>query len=335
MPPQKMNKTQSTIYDIARLAGVSPSTVSRALNKPGRISAKTEARIREVAEALGYRLNPLARALPTGRTRTIALILSDITNPVYFDLVRGAERVAASNGYILILAESQESAELETETAQRLMPSVDGLILAAPRLGNSDITELAERKPIVTVNRKVRGVTGVVPDVRPGISAALAHLAALGHTRIVYLAGPKTSWMNRLRERTIVDEARPLGIDVSHVGPTSPTIDGGAGAFESVRSAVGATAVVAYNDLMAIGLLKAARAAGVAVPRDLSVIGFDDIFGADFASPPLTTIRTPLSEIGEKSVTKLIAEVQGDPAEGNGVLATDFVVRESTAARAK
>lgn len=335
MPPKKINKTQSTIYDVARLAGVSPSTVSRALNKPGRISAKTEERIREVAEALGYRLNPLARALPTGRTQTIALILSDITNPVYFELVRGAERVAASNGYILILAESQESADLESETAQRLMTSVDGLILGAPRLGNSDITKLAERKPIVTVNRKVRGVTGVVADVRPGISAALAHLAELGHTRIVYLAGPTTSWMNRLRERTIVDEARSRGIDVSHVGSTSPTIDGGAAAFEVVRATADATAVVAYNDLMAIGLLKAARAAGVDVPRDLSVIGFDDIFGADFASPPLTTIRTPLSAIGEQSVVELIAKVQGHAAEGNGVLTTELVVRESTAARAK
>lgn len=331
----KKSKTQSTIYDVARLAGVSPSTVSRALNKPGRISAATEKRIREVAEVVGYRLNPLARALPTGRTRTIALILSDITNPVYFDLVRGAERVAAAHGYILILAESQESAEVESETVQRLMPSVDGVILGAARLPDAEITTLAEWKAIVTVNRKVRGVPGVVAGIRPGIASALDHLVDLGHTEIAYLAGPSTSWMNRARERTIADEAGIREIKVVGIGPVAPTIAGGAGAFPLVRGADRATAVVAYNDLMAIGLLQACRAESVLVPGDLSIVGFDDIFGADFASPPLSTVRTPLAAVGERAVLELVSQVEGDPVGGDGVPPTELVVRESTGLAAR
>jgi LacI family transcriptional regulator len=123
--PSRVNvrRPPATIYDVAKATGVSPSTVSRALNKPGRLKAATEQRIRDAAQELGYRINPMARALPTGKTGTLALLVSDITNPVYFDLVRGAERVATANGLTLIFAESQESPELEFATAQRLQTS--------------------------------------------------------------------------------------------------------------------------------------------------------------------------------------------------------------------
>ncbi|MCZ2840150.1 LacI family DNA-binding transcriptional regulator [Modestobacter sp. VKM Ac-2985] len=319
-----------TIYDVARLSGVSPSTVSRALNNPGRLSADTEKRIREVADAVGYRLNPMARALPTGRTHTVGLILSDITNPVYFDLVRGVERVAAGRGYILILAESQESADLENETAQRLLASVDGLVLVATRLDNADIRALAERKPLFVVNRKVRGIPGVVPDVVPGIRAALDHLAEQGHRSIAYLAGPSGSWMSRLRGRTLAAAAGERGMTIVEIGPGEPTLQGGQAALQSIRDS-GATAVLAYNDLMATGLLKACRDGGVRVPEELSVIGFDDIFGSDFTSPPLTTIRTPLGLVGDEAARRLIAAVEKGEEGRRTPLATEFVLRGSTA----
>src|SRR6478609_4383204 len=144
-----IRKPPATIYDVAKATGVSPSTVSRALNKPGRLKEATERRIRDAAEQLGYRINPMARALPTGKTGTIALLVSDITNPVYFDVVRGAERVASENGLTLVFAESQESPELELATAQRLQTSVDGLFLVASRLDDERIVELAAAKPLV------------------------------------------------------------------------------------------------------------------------------------------------------------------------------------------
>lgn len=324
------SRTSATIYDVARLSGVSPSTVSRALNKPGRLNEATERRIREVADAVGYRLNPMARALPTGRMQMIALILSDITNPVFFELVRGAERAAASSGYILILAESQESADLEHQTAQRLLGSVDGLVLVSARLENAAIRTLSEQKPLLLVNRKLRGTPSLVPNVAPGIHEALDHLESLGHTSLAYLAGPSTSWMSRLRGQTVTKAAEERGMTVTTIGPNDPTLQGGAAAVPSVVESH-ATAVLAYNDLMAIGLLRACASAGVRIPDDLSIIGFDDIFGSDFTSPPITTIRTPLGRLGEEAARRLITSLDDDDHSSAIDLATEFVKRESTA----
>ncbi len=325
-------KPPSTIYDVARATGVSPSTVSRALNKPGRINAKTEQRIRAAAAELNYRLNPMARALPTGRTGTLGLILSDITNPVYFSLVRGAEQVTAALGYTLVLAESQESPELELETAQRLLVSVDGLVLVASRLEDDAIIDLADQKPLVVVNRRVAGVDAVIPNVAPGIREALDHLHDLGHQSLAYLSGPTASWMSRLRWETLLEQAVDRGMSIVEIGPGAPTLDGGRDALRRVRAA-GVTAVIAYNDLMAIGLLLSANQSGLTVPDDLSIVGFDDIFGSDFTSPPLTTIRTPLGAVGDQAMRGLIASLDGTDHTTPFELQTELVVRGSTSAR--
>src|SRR3954454_6050700 len=314
--PSGNRKPPATIYDIARVAGVSPSTVSRALNKPGRLSAATEKRIKEAAASLDYRLNPMARALPTGRTGTLGLILSDITNPVYFNLVRGAERVTTAGGYTLVLAESQESAELEEETAERLVAAVDGLVLVSSRLSDETIQDLADRKPLIVVNREVPGVPGIVPDVTPGIRAALDHLAELGHRSLAFLSGPAASYMSRLRWETLLEEAPQRGMTIVEIGPGAPTLDGGEAGLRRVLAS-GVTGVLAYNDLMAIGLLGASRDAGVDVPTRLSIVGFDDIFGSDFTTPPITTIRTPLDLTGEEAVHQLVAAVD-HTADGDG-----------------
>lgn len=322
-------KTPATIYDVARMSGVSPSTVSRALSKPGRLNAATEQRIREVAAAAGYRLNPLARALPTGRTKMLALIVSDITNPVFFELVRGAERVAAEAGYILILAESQESAEREQDAAQRLLTSVDGLILVSARLPNAAIQALGEQKPLLVVNRKLPGTDSVVPDIEPGIAEALDHLAGERHANIAFVAGPSTSWMSRLRQRVVKKLAEERGMHVDVLGPSDPTLEGGARAVPWLLAS-GATGVLAYNDLMAIGILREATDRGLSVPRDLSIIGFDDIFGSDFTSPPMTTIRTPLGSLGEVAAQRLISRLDDDGAPRSTPIQTQFVRRGST-----
>ena len=132
-------KSPATIYDIARVAGVNPSTVSRALSKPGRVSAKTQKHIEDAAAELNYQVNPFARALPTGRTNTFGLIVADITNPAFFDIIRGAETTATLRDYTLVLAESAESAVTELTAARRMMATVDGLILASPRMDDDDI----------------------------------------------------------------------------------------------------------------------------------------------------------------------------------------------------
>jgi LacI family transcriptional regulator len=322
----------ATIYDVARAAGVNPSTVSRALSKPGRINVKTEERIQAAARDLNYRLNPMARALPTGRTRTLGLLIADITNPMFFNVVRGAEREATRRGYTLVLAESQESGEREAEAAERVLPSVDGLVLVTSRLADDQIQDLAERRPLVVINREVEGVNSVVPELDPGIEQALAHLAELGHTAIAFLSGPANSWMNRARRESVLANAPSRGMAVAEIGPAAPTLDGGRAAIDAVVAS-GVTAVLAYNDLMAIGLMRAAQERGLTVPGQLSIIGFDDIFGSDFTSPQLTTVRTPLGRIGEDAVRRaldLIDDTPTAPAATEEPLLTELIVRGST-----
>ncbi len=320
----------ATIYDIAELAGVNPSTVSRALSKPGRISATTEAKIRVAAEKLNFRFNPMARALPTGRSHTLALVVADITNPVVFGIVRGAEKAASAAGYTLVIAESQESGEAEAEAIERLMPSVDGVVMATSRLSNERIVDIASRKPVVLINRAVEGVAGVLPDVESGVSELLTHLTDLGHRSIAYVSGPATSWISDKRFEQMLEATGRLGFSLVEIGPNSPTIEGGRAALRRVLAAR-PTAVVAFNDLIAIGLMQAAAEKGLAVPDQLSVAGFDDIFGSELITPPLTTVRAQLVEAGERAVATLLSRLAGDGGDGVlPLLATTLIVRGST-----
>lgn len=307
---KKSNGGPATIYDIAKLAGVNPSTVSRALTTPGRISAKTEAKIRAAAEELNYRVNPFARALPTGRTKLIAFTIADITNPVFFDLVRGAEQVAGEAGYTLVLAESQESSTQEASTLARILPMVDGVVMGTTRLSDEEIQQLNHEKPVVLANRVVDGVADVVPNIEPGLHDAVAHLAQLGHRHIAYLSGPTTSWMNTRRWQIVMQSALALGLTVVEIGPNAPTLATGTESLDRIRAA-GVTAVITYNDLMAIGLLRRAAEAKISVPEELSIVGFDNSFGSDFTTPPLTTVHQPLSEVGARAVSAMLDILEG------------------------
>jgi LacI family transcriptional regulator len=323
-----------TIYDIAALAGVNPSTVSRALNTPGRINAATEAKIREAAKSLNYQANPFARALPTGKTKMLAMILADITNPMFFEPVRGAEAAASENGYTFVIAESQESGDQEATALERVLPAVDGVVMGTSRLPDADISAMAQRKSVVLMNRKVEGVMDVVPDTRPGIVQALDHLKSLGHESLAYLSGPANSWMSDNRWSIIMTEAVSRGMKIVEIGPNEPVVAGGAKSADYVLAA-GVTAILAYNDLMAIGLLGALQERGIDIPGQISVIGFDDIFGSNLTRPALTTIKSPLREAGELAVQALMLEIDGkDSTEvlsGSAKLQTSLILRASTA----
>ncbi|PPF62456.1 LacI family transcriptional regulator [Clavibacter michiganensis] len=319
-----------TIYDVATLAGVSASTVSRALNQPGRINVNTVGRVQQAADELGYRLNPMARALQTGLTGNLALVVSDLTNPVYFDLVRGAEHVTAEARSILLFADSQENHDVEAEVAERLMRVADGLILVGSRLLDDEIVALSQIKPVVVLNRVVEGLPAVTVDTAESGRAVIHHLYGLGHRRIAYVAGPAASWMNARRSEALLSSAAELGITVLSVAASKPTVDGGRATVKDLLAA-DVTAVVAYNDLLAFGIIHGMRTAGVSVPDDLSVVGFDDIFGADLLTPPLTTVRSPLANIGETAVRLLQRLISGEVDISIGQLSTELVVRESTA----
>jgi LacI family transcriptional regulator len=322
----------ATIYDVARLAQVSPSTVSRALNKPGRISAETERKVREAAESLEFEINPSARALPTGRRMTLALMLADITNPVVFGVIRGAERAAAAAGYTLIIAESQESGESELKMLRKIQASVDGIVLATTRVSAQSIKQFAQTKPIVLINRAESGVTSVVPGVFGGMAQLLNHLRACGHANVAYLSGPTASWMNSERWAALVQLAPSRGMRVFEIPGRAPTMPGGAEALARVMLSP-ATAVIAFNDLMALGLLQQARQEKISVPGRLSIAGFDNIFGAELTTPALTTVAAPLEDAGARAVESLVALIEGKSGRLPEVspLKLQLIVRESTA----
>jgi DNA-binding LacI/PurR family transcriptional regulator len=300
-----------TLHDVAREAGVAISTVSRALSRPERVAVSTSERVQEVARRLGYRPNRIAQALPTGRTGMLAVLLPDITNPHHFGLVRGAEAQARAAGATLVLADTQEGPELEAAHVNRLESAVDGFVLASSRLPEPELRALAERRPVVLFNRRVNGLPSVATDSVDGSRQVVEHLVALGHRSIAYLAGPSAAWSDGQRWRALSDQAAAAGVEAIRCGPFPPTLDAGPAAAD-VGLGTGATALVAFNDLLAIGVLRRLEERGVAVPEQVSVVGFDDIFGADFCHPPLTTVAAPVGDAGRRLVDVLLAG--GDPA---------------------
>ena len=318
-----------TLLDVAREAGVAVSTASRALSNPGRVSRDTHDHVQAVARRLGYRPNRMAQALPSGRSHMLALLMPDITNPHNFGLIRGAEAQARAAGYTLILGHTQESADLERSNADRLESVVDGMILASSRLADDDLRELGARTRVVLFNRELAGFPCVVTDAADGARQIVQHLAALGHRSIAYLGGPRNAWADAERWRALSRAARAAGIAVARHGPFFPTLEHGAAAAD-VGRASGATALVAFNDLLAIGVLQRLEQLGVRVPEEISVVGNDDIFGSDFCNPPLTTVTTPAEQAG-RALIDLLLDARDGGTERRVVLPTPLHVRDSSA----
>jgi DNA-binding LacI/PurR family transcriptional regulator len=319
-----------TLHDVAREAGVAVSTVSRALSDPQRVNVRTREHVQEVARRLGYRPNRFARALPTGRTQMLALLVPDITNPHNFGLVRGAEAQARAAGYTLVVADTQQSAELESAHLERLGSAMDGVVLGSSRLPEPELRELRGRWPVVLFNREVDGLPSVVADSADGSRQIIDHLAALGHRSIAYLGGPGDAWSDAERWRALSTHAETAGMAISRHGPFVPTLESGPAAAD-VGLSSGATALVAFNDLLAIGVLQRLQRRGVSVPAEVSVVGYDDIFGADFCHPPLSTVASPVEQAGRTLIDVLLgAHDPGGDRVPAITLPTHLLVREST-----
>jgi DNA-binding LacI/PurR family transcriptional regulator len=315
-----------TLHDVARAAGVAASTVSRALSDPQRVNVRTREHVQAIAREMGYQPNRLAQALHTGRTGMLAVLVPDITNPHNFGLVRGAEAQARAAGSTLVIADTQAGAELEVAHLDRLASSVDGFVLAASRLPDEELRILAGRSPVVLFNRRVSGLASLVTDSTDGSRQIVEHLVALGHRSLAYLAGPAGGWSDSARWRALSEHAQAAGARIVRCGPFAPTLDGGPAAAD-VGMSTGATALIAFNDLMAIGVLRRLGELAVAVPGRVSVVGFDDIFGSDFCNPPLTTVAGPVDEAGRTLVDVLLAGQVPVPVL---TLPTQLRVRAST-----
>ncbi|WP_138945124.1 DUF6807 family protein [Plantibacter sp. M259] len=324
-----------TISDVAEQAGVSKATVSRVLNGKATVDATIADRVLAAVDALGYRPSMLARSLSLGRTNTIGVVVPDLENPMFQEILRGVTRAAAADGYRVLVTDTEEDPADEAAAAREARRRCDAIVLCSPRLAEPELRALlAELHPVVLVNRELADspVPSVSIDYASGMEQVLAELHALGHRRILYLAGPTASQGDRLR-RVGIARARSDHDDLSiDIVPAGSALVDGAAVVDTVAQH-DATAVVAFNDLVALGLVSALRGAGVSVPSALSVVGFDDIPFAAFAVPALSTVSVPRRELGAEAWTRLRDTIGG--AEGGHplVFRPRFVARESTAAR--
>lgn len=331
-------RPRPTIYDVARLAGVSTATVSRALNGTGQIAPDTRETIAAAVAQLGYSPNTIARSLVTNTTQTIALLLPDITNPFYADLVSGIQDSALSRGHTMLLCTTEGDPEREEEYLNLLRAKrvdgalVDGLVLPPDRIARF----VRDGFPIVCLDRDLdsKTIPLVQVDNRAGGRLAAEHLLSLGHTRIAHVSGVQGLRISEERLEGYLEahsKAR-LVPDPALIAEGSFNEEGGYLAAQKLLAGKARfTAVFAANDLSAIGVTTAVTESGRRVPDDVSVVGFDDIRLAAYTSPPLTTIRQPAAEIARRATELLIELTQGKRvAVKRHLLAPELVVRRSS-----
>nr|WP_296075003.1 LacI family DNA-binding transcriptional regulator [uncultured Actinoplanes sp.] len=320
-----------TIKDVARAAGVSASTVTRALSTPELVNPATRERVRQTAASLGYHPNRAARGLITGRTGNLGLLVPDLGNPFFPSVVKGVQARAHEADYAVFLADTDEDSAAEIGLVRKLSKQVDGIVLCSPRMSDDELRTLVGDTPIVLVNRRLARVPSVAAEFPDAMRQAVSHLLALGHRRIAYVAGPRISWANRERVRSLRTVTAAAGVELVEIGNVMPQFEGGVAAADQVLAA-GVTAVIGYNDLVALGLLNRFTARGVDVPADISVLGFDDIALAAMVHPSLTTVALPKEQSGRAGVDLLLQMLE-QPDRPGGVrreLPVQLMVRAST-----
>jgi LacI family transcriptional regulator len=333
-----MRRTRPTIYDVARLAGVSTATVSRALNGTGQIAPATRAVIDAAVQQLGYHPNTAARSLVTRSTQTIALLLPDITNPFYAALVSGIQEQALEAGHTMLLCTTEGDPEREEQYLSLLRAKqvdgvlVDGLVLPPDRIARFTRDGL----PIVCLDRDVdsKAVPLVQVDNRLGAGMATEHLLSLGHTRIAHVAGAPELRISDERTEGYRDALSEAGIEPNPklVAVGSFLEEGGHEAMKSLLARSDVSAVFAANDLSAIGVMSAIVESGRSVPEDISVVGFDDLRLSRFTIPALTTVHQPAVEIARRATQLLLDLAAGrEVRQMRHLLEPRLVIRGSTA----
>jgi DNA-binding LacI/PurR family transcriptional regulator len=331
--PDKMD-----IRTVARLANVSIATVSRTINRLSTVNPKMAKRVWEAIEKLDYFPNTQARALVSGRSRLLGLIVSEITNPFFPELIQGFEDIAVEHGYeILISSTNYDPARMSLCIRRMLERRAEGVAVMTFGVEKPLLEQLAERKvPLVFVDvgPERPGISLLRVDYHHGIRQGVQHLAALGHRDIAFISGPKRlhSAQSRMVAFSKSLEECAIEADPAWIVEGDHTMEGGIDAMDRLlKSKHLPTAVMCSNDMTAIGVLHKLYRAGLRVPDDLSVIGFDDIHIAQVTIPPLTTIQMSCFELARAAVTALRAHVEeGGEPKRNYKINTHLVVREST-----
>jgi DNA-binding LacI/PurR family transcriptional regulator len=327
------------IAEIARRANVSTATVSRTLNQSGPVKAATARKVWRAVTALNYYPNSHARTLVSGRSRLIGLIVSDITNPFFPELIRTFEDLAAQKQYDLLLTSTNYDTSRMTACLRRMLErKVDGVAMMTSEMDMSLIKELSKRSvPIVFMDVGQMGprMSHVSIDYGNGIRQAVDHVASLGHKNIGFITGPLDLHSARTRRQAFVDGMRhhQIALDPKLVREGTHTAEGGEKAMkELLKPAKLPTAVVCSNDWTAIGALHALHAAGLRVPEDVSLGVFDDIPLTSYTTPTLTTVRMSARDVGSTAFQALFSLIGEEHVEGDVYqVPTRLVVRESTA----
>ena len=332
----------ATIKDVAREAGVSVATVSRVLNDSGPVSPETRRRIREVATRLRFAPNSAARSLITARTTTLGVLLPDLYGEFFSEVIRGIDQAARRHGYHLLVSSSHAD-RAETEAALRAMRGrVDGLVIMSPDLdARALVQNLPDRLPLVLLNSAVQGnaYDALTIENYEGASAMVRHLISLGHRRVAMLKGAARNQDAADRLRGYRAALRSAGIERDPAWEIAGnfTEESGYRAVEALlRLEPRPTAVFAANDAMAIGAMSALREAGVAIPGEMAVAGFDDIPIARYVSPPLSSVRVPIGELGERATEMLLEAIRAGKdrtTRRRETLATTLVIRQSCGSR--
>ncbi|MGE5124039.1 MAG: LacI family DNA-binding transcriptional regulator [Acidobacteriaceae bacterium] len=333
-----------TIKDIAKNAGVSHTTVSRALHHSPLISPRTTERIAEIADRLGYQPSVAARSLKTRRSLVLGVIVSQIADPYFSEILQGIDDIAQENGYSLFIASAEHNPERENAIVQTMREHrVDGVILCSPNFLPKQSQQLNSYNiPIVAINNQAVDdyQFAIYHDDMDGCGQACQHLIELGHTKIAYLGDATAGRTNQERLagfwQTMKNVSIPTCEEYIHLVPGSDAAQGLEAADYFLHLGDRPTAIICYNDMLAVGVLKGMLQAGLGVPRDLSLTGFDNILFSNYTQPPLTTIDQPKRFLGAEAARMMFAQLNsGELVEHtemqNRRLKGMLLIRQSTA----
>ena len=314
----------ATLTDVARRAGVSLATASRAFGEPDRLASATRQRVLDAAAELGYETGHSSAS-----EKTFGVVVPDVASPVYATLLKGIQAQTWHGRHTTALFDTDESLTREREQITRAR-KFDGMLLCSPRLPEEEVRALAGDTPYVVLNRIIDGAHCVVMDTEHGPQQAVEHLFALGHRHIAYAAGPANSWADIRRGDAISRACEQLGMQMTRLTHQSASIQGGRAAAATVLAS-GATAMIAYNDLIALGVEAGIADLGRSCPEDLSIIGNDDIDMASAQRPGLTTVRLAIERCGSLGVEMLLQAIAGTAPASVVELGSQLIVRGSTA----
>ena len=329
------NAAPSTLLDVARHAGVSASTVSRILNGTAKVSDEKRQAVLAAIEKMHFAPNQMAQGLKRGCSMTIGIVVQDISSPFFDETLRGVDDGLKGTGYASVIVSGHWNAAEETERIRLLLArKVDGIILLSGRLGDDAILRFASQRPIVSTGRALdtRSALGFKLDNEQGANLAVRHLIELGHSRIAFVTGPANNndASERLQGYTRALREADIGFDQALVVEGDFHEAGGLLAMNQLfDSKQKFTAVFAANDLSAYGVRLSLYRKGVRVPDDISLIGFDDLPGSSYTTPPLTTVRQPLYDMGRIATMSLLQLINGDRAKAH-IPPLELVVRETT-----